>query len=106
MTDISPAITASTSGTIITIEVTTGSNVDSFPAGYNTWRHTIGCHVAANPIGGKANMAIIGVIATFFGMSRNDVSIVSGMTSSRKKIKLTGLPPEKVIAFLEKVLPG
>ncbi len=35
---------------------------------------------------GKANKALIELLATFFNTSKNNIEIVSGHTSSRKKV--------------------
>ncbi len=106
MADISEALTNSTNGTIIAIEVSTGCKSDSFPSGYNPWRKTLGCQVSAQPVDGKANIAIIGLIARVFNVSRSDVSIVSGAISSHKKVLVRGIFPDEIQLQLEKILSG
>jgi hypothetical protein len=105
MADITGALTASSNGTIIAIEVSTGSKSDSFPSGYNPWRKAVGCQVSAQPVGGKANIAIIGLIATVLDVSRSEVSIATGATSSQKKILVRGLFMDEVKTRLEKMVP-
>jgi uncharacterized protein len=106
MVNISEALTDSTSGTIIAIEVSTGSRSDLFPSGYNPWRKTLGCQISAQPVDGKANIAIISLIATVLNLSRNDVSIVSGAISSQKKVLVRGLSAEIVKSRIESIVPG
>lgn len=106
MVNISEALTDSTSGTIIAIEVSTGSRSDLFPSGYNPWRKTLGCQISAQPVDGKANIAIISLIATVLNLSRNDVSIVSGAISSQKKVLVWGLSAEIVKSKIEAIVPG
>lgn len=106
MVNISEALTDSTSGTIIAIEVSTGSRSDLFPSGYNPWRKTLGCQISAQPVDGKANIAIISLIATVLNLSRNDVSIVSGAISSQKKVLVRGLSAEIVKSKIEAIVPG
>ena len=89
MADISEALATSSHGTIISIEVSAGSKSDSFPTSYNPWRKTLGCQVSAQPVDGKANIAIIGLIASVLDISRNDVDIVAGASSSQKKVLVT-----------------
>jgi uncharacterized protein (TIGR00251 family) len=106
MVNISEALTPTTNGTIIAIEVSTGSKSDLFPSGYNPWRKALGCHISAQPVEGKANIAIIGLIATVLDISRNDVSIVSGVTSSQKKVLVRGLSAEIVKSIIETKVSG
>jgi uncharacterized protein (TIGR00251 family) len=106
MVNISEALKDSTSGTIIAIEVSTGSRTDLFPSGYNPWRKTLGCQISAQPVDGKANIAIISLIATVLNLSRNDVSIVSGAISSQKKVLVRGLSAEIVKSRIETIVPG
>ena len=47
MQDIADALFEDRFGTIIALEITAGAKTDSFPAGYNEWRKTIGCRVTA-----------------------------------------------------------
>jgi len=105
MADIADALSATPQGTIIAIEVSTGSKSDSFPSGYNPWRKALGCQVSAQPVGGKANIAIIGLVASVLDVSRNDISIVTGATSSQKKVLVRGLFVDEVKTRLEKIVP-
>jgi uncharacterized protein len=106
MVDISEALSASSDGTIITLEVTTGSKTDSFPSGYNPWRKALGCHISAQPVDGKANIAIIGLVASVMGVSKNDINIISGITSSQKKILVTGIFIEEMKSRIAVLFQG
>ena len=46
--------------------------------------------VAAPPVDGKANTALIKFLAQYFGTSAKGVEIVSGQHSRRKRIRITG----------------
>ena len=100
MTDITPAIASSEKGTIITLEVSAGSKITRFPAGYNEWRQTIGCMVHSPPNEGKANRDLIGILADFFKISKDKVIILSGTASPLKRVLLVGLPSETVLKAL------
>jgi uncharacterized protein len=106
MVDISEALAISSHGTIITLEVTTGCKTDSFPSGYNPWRKALGCHISAQPVDGKANIAIIGLVASVLGVSKNDVTIISGVTSSQKKILVTAIFMEEIKSRLAVFFQG
>jgi len=106
MVDISDALVVSSRGTIIAIEVSAGSKSDVFPSGYNPWRKAVCCHISALPVGGKANIAIAGLIASVLDISRTDVSIVTGAASSQKKVLVRGRSVEEVKSRLEPIIPG
>ena len=57
--------------------------------------------IAAPPVDGAANVAIIKLFAKTFGVSRSDVTIVSGETSRNKRIKIANLSQSK---FDERIL--
>ena len=52
--------------------------------------------LAASPVGGAANEALIRFLARRLGVPRTDVEIVKGHRSRRKRIKVCGLSPEEV----------
>jgi uncharacterized protein (TIGR00251 family) len=94
------AIEGDESGAIISIDVSAGARKDRFPAGYNEWRKSIACQIRAPPVEGKANKAIQAAIASVLGVSRSDVSIISGATSSQKRVRVEGLTRDEVIAAI------
>ncbi len=49
--------------------------------------------VAAPPVRGKANAELVSFLAKSLGLSRTQVSIVSGAMSRDKVIAVSGLPP-------------
>jgi len=91
MPDISDALLEERNGTIISIDVTAGSKADLFPAGYNEWRKAIGCRVTAPALGGKANKAIITLIAETLDLPASSICIQSGVTSSQKRVLVAGV---------------
>ena|SRR5208337_792771 len=93
-------------GTLLAIEVSAGAKSNLFPAGYNEWRKAIGCRVAAPAVDGKANKAVIGIISTTIGVPASAVSIVSGLTSSQKKVKIAGVTKAQLSKLLFSASPG
>ncbi|MEZ5538712.1 MAG: DUF167 domain-containing protein [Pseudomonadales bacterium] len=57
--------------------------------------------VAAPPEKGKANQAVIKLLATLFGINEAALTIVNGGTSQRKVIEIKGLTQQQI----EKLLP-
>jgi hypothetical protein len=87
-------------GTLLAVEVSAGAKSNLFPAGYNDWRKAIGCRVAAPAVDGKANKAVIRLISTTIGVPASAVSIVSGLTSSQKKVRISGVTKEQLSRLL------
>ena len=100
MTDITPALSCSDKGTIITIEVAAGSKTSCFPSGYNDWRKAVGCRVRAPALEGRANKEVIAVIAETIGIEKTRVSIIAGGTMPVKKILIEGVTPDQIRSAL------
>ena len=97
MPDISEAVTEERPGVIIAIEVTAGAKEAVFPSGYNEWRHTVGCRVTAPALEGRANKAVIRVIAERLCVPNSSVSILSGASSSQKRVLVAGVGRQQVL---------
>lgn len=52
--------------------------------------------VAAAPEDGKANAAVVRLLADVLGISERDVEIVSGHTSRDKTVALTGIETDEI----------
>ena len=85
------AISETNNGAIIRIEVTTGARHDAFPAGYNAWRKTIGCHVTARAVENRANRAVVAIISQTLDLPNRAVHIEGGTTSQIKKVLIKGM---------------
>ena len=85
---------------IISIEVSAGKKKEIFPDGYNPWRKAFGITVKELPIEGKANKAIIKLISKYFSIPSNSVTIISGQTSSVKKVRICGITRQQVIELI------
>lgn len=102
MPDLADALFEDRHGTQIAIEVSAGAKTEAFPAGYNEWRKTIGCRVTAHALEGRANKAVMSLIAQKLGVPTSTVSIHSGATSSLKKVLVTGISKKELLAFLQR----
>ena len=100
MSTIADAILEDSDGTLLAIEVSANARSNLFPAGYNEWRKSIGCRVTAPAVDGKANKAVIGLISSTTGVPVSSVFIVSGLTSSQKKIRITGISKAEICRVL------
>lgn len=52
--------------------------------------------LAAPPVEGKANAALIEFLAEYFGVPRRNVTIVSGVKSRAKRVAIEGAPEWKM----------
>ena len=57
--------------------------------------------VAAPPEKGKANRAVIALLAEFLSVKKSGVTVVSGHAAPLKTILIEGITPDKVRAFLQ-----
>jgi len=102
MPGIAEALSEAGNGTVIAIEVTAGGKKEVFPAGYNEWRKMIGCRVSAPALEGRANRAVIELVAATLGRPVAAVSLLSGSTSPQKRILVEGMSRKEVLVHLEK----
>jgi uncharacterized protein len=100
LADISGAVSEERQGIVITLDVTAGAKEASFPAGYNEWRKSIGCRVSAPALEGRANKAVMKLVAEALGVPASAVSILSGATSSQKRVLVTGVNRHQVLGRL------
>jgi uncharacterized protein (TIGR00251 family) len=62
--------------------------------------------VAAPPVDGRANDAVVELLVRTFGLERSKVELVSGQSSRSKRFRLDGITPELVDAALAQALTG
>ena len=104
MPNIADVLVEEHNGTIISIDVTAGAKAELFPAGYNEWRKTIGCRVTAPALEGKANRAIITLIANTLDLPASSISIQSGATSSKKRVLIAGIVKNDLLLRLNSLV--
>jgi len=60
--------------------------------------------VAAPPTGGRANDAVLGLLAETLGVKPADVELVSGASSRTKRVRVKGVEPDEVRKHLERAV--
>lgn len=65
---------------------------------------TIKIRVAAPPVDGAANKALIEFLAQTFGLPKSQIDIIAGETSEHKLISLAGISPATVDAIVTRLL--
>lgn len=81
-------------GVQLTVKVSPGASRDRI-AGVMA-DGAIKVQVRAAPERGKANEAVIALLADWLGIGRGQITILRGQTSSRKVILLAGVNPEAI----------
>jgi uncharacterized protein len=103
MPDLSGAVFENSEGAVIALEVTAGAKAEAFPAGFNEWRKTIGCRVSAPAVEGRANKAVLSLVAEKLGIPAASVSIISGASASRKRVLVAGVGKQELLARLDRL---
>lgn len=67
-----------------------------------TWK----IRLAAPAVDGRANAALVEVLAKFLGIPRCAVTLVAGASSRSKRVRVDGLTPEEAGARLARVGGG
>jgi len=65
---------------------------------------TVKIRVAAPPVDGAANKALIEFLALVLGLPKNQIDIIAGEASEHKLISLVGISPESVDAVFRRML--
>jgi len=63
--------------------------------------HAVKLKVAAPPTGGRANAAVIALLAESFGVAPSEVSLESGELSRAKRVRIRGVDPAEFRRRLE-----
>jgi uncharacterized protein (TIGR00251 family) len=65
---------------------------------------TLKVRLAAPPVDGAANKALVEFLAEILDLPKNQIDIVAGHTSERKLVSLLGVSPEQVDAVIKALL--
>jgi uncharacterized protein (TIGR00251 family) len=82
-----PAWTIRDDGLVVAIRVTPRGGRDAIAAG--TDEH-LAARLAAAPVDGKANAALIALVAKSFGVAKRDVTLIGGDTARLKRLHVAG----------------
>lgn len=101
---VAAAVTETSDGTRLALEVRPGAREAAFPAGFDPWRGRIGIRVAAPAQDGRANADVIATVARFFDRPERDVAVVAGPKSTQKTVAVRGVDAASAVQRLEAAL--
>jgi uncharacterized protein (TIGR00251 family) len=58
------------------------------------------------PADGRANAAVAGILASWLGVAAENITLVAGRTSRRKRFFVAGIEPEAATRAVESVTSG
>lgn len=56
--------------------------------------------LAAPPVDGEANAALVAFLADALGVRKGDVSLLDGASGRRKRLAIRGVAPDRIMAIL------
>lgn len=60
--------------------------------------------VSAPPVGGRANQAVVEMVAELFGVKETAVKVVAGETSRNKRLEIAGISPDDAHRLIDEAL--
>ncbi len=91
-------ITERNGGVEFAVKVVPGSSRSKIAG---VWDTALRITVAAPPEAGKANQEVVRLLAATFGVRRGDVAITHGQTQPLKRVRIDGIPADRVRQHLK-----
>lgn len=93
-------------GVRLLLEASPGAGHTRFPDGFNPWRGRLGIRVKEPARDGRANAAVLALLAEFFAVHSTQILLESGALDSRKNVVVRGLDAATARARLAPALGG
>ncbi len=93
------AIKPSSDGVILDLEISAGAK-ETAVHGYNPWRKRIEIRLSERAQKGKANTELVSFLSGLFNVNSGNVRITSGLTNSKKSVKITGIDANEALKVL------
>ncbi len=94
------AIRQTEDGVILDLEISAGAK-ETRIYGYNQWRKRIGIKLSERAEKGKANAELISFLSGLFGVNSGNIRITSGLTSSKKSVKIIDIKAIDILKVLD-----
>lgn len=96
-----PELRDSKDGVVLSVHVQPGAGTTAVVGRHGD---ALKVRVAAPPTGGRANEAVVALMAEEFGLAKSDVEIVSGASGRQKRVRLGGLELADAARAVDRVL--
>ncbi len=93
------AVRQTPDGVILDLEISPGARKTSVH-GYNPWRKRIEIRLSERAQKGKANDQLITFLSDLFNVKSINVQIITGLTSSKKSVVISGARSEDILKIL------
>ncbi len=93
------AIKPAHDGVILDLEISAGAKKTEVH-GYNPWRKRIEVKLSERAQKGKANAELISFLSGLFNVNSRDVRIITGLTNSKKSVKIINAKADDILKIL------
>lgn len=85
------AVQPSEGGVRLLLDAAPGAGHARFPDGFDPWRGRLGIRVREPARDGRANAAVLALVAEFYGVASSEVTLESGASDRRKAVLVRGV---------------
>ncbi len=93
------AVRETPDGVTLDLEISPGAK-ETAVRGYNPWRRRIEIRISEKAEKGKANDQLVSFLSGLFRVNSRNVQIITGMTNSKKSVKIIGAKAEDILKVL------
>lgn len=93
------AIRQTPDGVILDLEISPGAKETSVH-GFNPWRKRIEVRLSERAQKGRANEQLISFFSELFEVNSRNVQIITGLTNSKKSVKILGAKSDDILKVL------
>jgi len=93
------AVKQTCDGVVLDLEVSPGAKETSVH-GFNIWRKRIEVRLSERAERGRANEQLISFFSDLFNIDPRDIQIITGLTGSKKSVKITGTDASDILKVL------
>jgi len=93
------AVRQTPDGVILDLEISPGAK-ETLVHGFNPWRKRIEVRLSQRAQKGRANEQLISFFSELFEVNSRNVQIITGLTNSKKSVKILGAKSDDILKVL------
>jgi len=93
------AVKENPDGVTLDLEISPGAK-ETAVHGYNPWRRRIEIRLSEKAEKGRANDQLVSFLSNLFRVNSRNIQIITGMTNSKKSVKILGARAEDILKVL------